>query len=170
MSSGADSNKSDVSLKGINFWPVILVAIPFTAVIVGVAMVLLTTLHPDDVVVADYYKDGMAINRRLELEHQAEKLGVKISLASVSPSSLGFAVNSEDTFLILNLYHVNDSSQDLSFTLQKQPNSEYSISADALIVLQKPGVWYLEFLSPESGWRVRTRTITPLMQLELDGE
>ena len=39
-----------------NYWPVLLIAIPFAAVIFGIFMVTVALWFPDDLVVDDYYK------------------------------------------------------------------------------------------------------------------
>ena len=42
-----------------------LILIPMSAVVFGVLMFVMAGIHRDDLVVDDYYKDGMAINQRV---------------------------------------------------------------------------------------------------------
>ena len=58
-----------------NYWPVLLIAIPFAAVIFGIFMVTVALWFPDDLVVDDYYKDGMAINQNIDKQLLATELG-----------------------------------------------------------------------------------------------
>ena len=47
------------------FWPWFLIALPACVVIAAIATALIASRHADDLVADSYYKDGLAINRRL---------------------------------------------------------------------------------------------------------
>ena len=57
-------------------WPIILFSIPFAAVLFGIVMITTATMMPDDLVVDEYYKEGMAINRRLSAEQRAADMQI----------------------------------------------------------------------------------------------
>lgn len=63
------------------FWPWFLIAFPATAVIAGIATLLIATADPDGLVVSDYYKAGLAINQDRERQRRAEALGLNARLA-----------------------------------------------------------------------------------------
>ena len=48
------------------FWPWFLIAIPSSSVVMGVVMINLAMSGNDSLVRKDWYKDGMAINQRME--------------------------------------------------------------------------------------------------------
>ena len=59
------------------FWPWFLIAIPLFAVITGLFTVVIATVTSDGLVVDDYYKRGLSINRVLARDQQAAELGIK---------------------------------------------------------------------------------------------
>ena len=63
------------------FWPWFLIALPGAIVVAGINMVFIAHDGADDLVVDEYYKDGLAINRKLEKLERAEQLGISASLA-----------------------------------------------------------------------------------------
>jgi len=58
------------------FWPWFLIAIPLVSVLLGVLMITLATHGHDALVVDDWYKEGKAINRRIERDREASRLGL----------------------------------------------------------------------------------------------
>jgi len=62
------------------FWPWFLIAIPFSSVVMGVVMINLAISGKDSLVREDWYKDGMAINQRLDKQLKAKELGIKAEL------------------------------------------------------------------------------------------
>ena len=55
-------------------------SIPFSAVIMGVAMIYLAVTTDDGLVADDYYKQGMAINKSLDRERKAAELGISATV------------------------------------------------------------------------------------------
>lgn len=53
------------------FWPWFLIALPGSVVIAAFATLYIASRHSDDLVVDEYYKDGLAINRQLEKRQAA---------------------------------------------------------------------------------------------------
>jgi len=58
-------------------WPWVLLGLPLTAVLAGVATLLIAIRHDDGLVAEDYYKQGLTINQRLEREQRAASLGLQ---------------------------------------------------------------------------------------------
>ncbi len=58
-----------------------IIAIPAASVIAGINMIYLATTTDDGLVVDDYYKEGIAINQRLERDQHAAELGLSASLS-----------------------------------------------------------------------------------------
>jgi len=61
-------------------WPWILIAIPSTSVVLGILMLTLALNTNNSLVVDDYYREGKAINQRIERDRRAAELGVLASL------------------------------------------------------------------------------------------
>lgn len=159
----------DSSLKEIdtsqNYWPWLLIAIPFAAVLFGILMVTTTLMYPDDVVIDNYYKDGMAINKRISMDELAFSESISAELVQLDQISIGFDVkNTTDSAIQLKLYHVTDKSQDLIFTLAREggANADRFVSYEPVDVLGLDGVWYIELLGSETKWRLRGRIQTPI--------
>ncbi|MFT4171486.1 MAG: FixH family protein [Rhodocyclaceae bacterium] len=64
-------------------WPWILMGLPMTAVVAGIATLVLAVKSDDGVVAADYYKRGLAINETLARENMARHLGLRGEITTV---------------------------------------------------------------------------------------
>ena len=58
-----------------------IIAIPLTAVVLGVVLITLSVVTYDGLVVDDYYKHGKEINLVLARDHEASRLGVSAELS-----------------------------------------------------------------------------------------
>jgi len=112
------------------FWPWFVISIPAITVISGIGMIIVASHNPDAMVVDDYYKTGLAINRTLARDKQAEKLGLqalgRIDKASKQVLLTLYGQNSAKK-LRLTLTHPTASQQDITINLQTgQNNNEYT--------------------------------------------
>ncbi|MFH0934336.1 MAG: FixH family protein, partial [Pseudomonadota bacterium] len=57
-------------------WPWFLMSLPATAVIAGVATVVIAIQSADGMVVGDYYKAGLAINQTLARDNAATEMAL----------------------------------------------------------------------------------------------
>jgi hypothetical protein len=151
-----------------------LILIPMSAVVFGVLMFVMANIHRDDLVVDDYYKDGMAINQRLSMDSRARELNVQARLTELSESRLVFEIeNANDSAIQLNLYHVASRQEDRQVVLVPEDDPVDSSSAyssdnlEIVSILKTGGVWYLELAGVDDQWRLRKRIVTPLVELEL---
>lgn len=58
------------------FWPWFLIALPGSVVVISFHLMYTAYKHSDDLVVDQYYKVGLAINRQLERKERAQELGL----------------------------------------------------------------------------------------------
>ena len=168
----------------LHFWPWVLITIPFSAVLFGILMVVMVASYPDDLVVDNYYKDGMAINQILTLDKNAAKSGITARMIDQENDALKFLVsNANDSALVLNLFHVTDSELDTSVLLYPRENGVYStmpsdggdvaksLHSDKPKVIKKvlssTGIWYIELNGVDEPWRLRARLITPVATLTM---
>ena len=83
-------NSSEQTLPWYRYgWPWFLISIPFVSITLGGVMLYLALQTNNSMVVDDYYKQGKAINVRIERDRVASLLGI---VASVQPSSEGLVV------------------------------------------------------------------------------
>lgn len=57
-------------------WPWFIISIPATSVVLGLNLLYLASTTNNSLVVDDYYKQGKAINQRIERDHHANQLGL----------------------------------------------------------------------------------------------
>jgi hypothetical protein len=94
-------------------WPWVLLAIPMSAVAFGIVMISTALLYPDDLVVDNYYKEGMAINRTLLMDAKAVALGVT-TVIEIRPGGMFTLAltGASDAVVTASLFHVTDRAKD----------------------------------------------------------
>jgi hypothetical protein len=140
------------------FWPWFLIALPATAVIAGIATLIIAMHEPDGLVEDDYYKAGLAINQELGRDREATRLGVSalvrrdpeqgwltVELMSREPLNLAS--------LRLRLLHATRENFDRELELLRE--------ADGLFRARLGGVpageWNLQLQPVDSSWRLTGR-------------
>ncbi len=108
------------------FWPWFLIALPAFVVVAGINMVFIAHEGADDLVVDEYYKNGLAINRKLEKKQRAEELGISADIAlagsDVVITTRG-PVQAEQLTLLLS--HPLESNRDFEVALVESTPGEY---------------------------------------------
>ena len=136
------------------FWPWFLIAIPAITVVSGISMVLIASHKPDGMVVDDYYKTGLAINRTLARDKLADKL--KLSATGKfdkTAQSIQVLLRGDEQplRLKLTLTHPTASHQDIVIALQRQNNQGmYS----GLLSHYPSGKRYLLIEPLDQSWRL----------------
>ncbi len=145
------------------FWPWFLMALPATAVIGGIITIVIAMTNPDGLVKDDYYKAGLGINRTLEREQAAIRLGLSARIAW-QPAQQQLSVQIEanqpvsSERLMLQLIHPTRSGQDILVPLLLQQGGHYT---GLLAAPPAAGNWYL-FITPEDeSWRLNGRARLP---------
>ncbi|KAA1193374.1 FixH family protein [Pseudohalioglobus sediminis] len=108
------------------FWPWFLIALPAFVVVAGINMVFIAHEGADDLVVDEYYKDGLAINRKLEKKQRAEELGISADVALTSSDVVVTTrgpVQAEQLTLLLS--HPLESNRDFEVALVQSTPGEY---------------------------------------------
>lgn len=132
----------------------LLVAIPATAVVVGVAMLVIAIISNDGLVVDDYYQRGKEINRELARDRYARENGihanarfedagrrvvVRVSTGGLSPLP---------PELELRLLHPTRAGHDQTLRLQRKADGSYGSALET----PAPGRWLLQIAAPN--WRL----------------
>ena len=128
------------------FWPWFLIVLPGTVVVAGLSTVVIAVRHADNLVVDDYYKEGLAINRKLTLDRHAAEQHVTARLAMGGTRlmvQLPLDLDSYPSELQLLLQHPTDSKQDLRLVLANQGAGHYTYTLDTPL----DGRWYVTLKS-----------------------
>lgn len=139
-----------------------IIAIPASSVVVGVIMIMLAVASDDGLVVDDYYKRGLEINRDLKRDRRAALLGLNAELVFDAGSrQVQVQIKSRDTRavlpprLTLRLVHPTRAGLDRVVELKAFAKARYAGKLERL----EPGHWHLQL---ETGsWRVVGRMPVP---------
>ena len=124
-------------------WPWFIVGLLSTAVVASLATVVIAVSGRDSLVQDDYYRDGLAINRRLESEAVAEKLriGAELRFDGVT-GGFQLRLHGKDTAgiegLQLALSHPTRADRDTEVRLRRGADRVFRGSVDAPLT----GRWY----------------------------
>jgi hypothetical protein len=140
-----------------------MIAIPFSAVIMGVIMIWLAVDTDDGLVADDYYKKGLAINDVISLDTKAAELKLNAVIEFSSNSKVinvkfdkGLLKSYPET-LQLNFQHATRANSDVAVTLSHGIEDRYIGYIDRAI---SEGVWYFEVTNKGSSdelWKLNTR-------------
>ena len=130
------------------------------AVFAGVATLFVAMDEPDSLVVGDYYKQGLAINRTLAREDAARALGLKGRLSIQVATGHVLLVMDADSRtdadpLALRLFHATRDKHDRQITLSRLGDNRYSGTLENPLNL---GGWILNLEPPDVAWRISGRT------------
>lgn len=137
------------------FWPWFLIALPASVVIAGLTTVYIAYQGADTLVNDNYYREGLAINQRLEQDQVASEMGLSAAIKVDSDSGELFVhLTGEDipaAKLVLQLLHPTDEQRDQTFTLLSMSPGHYR--ADLDIKLRHR--YYLRlYPEPNHTWRL----------------
>lgn len=154
------------------FWPWFLIALPGSVVIAGFVMLYIANLYSDDLVVDEYYKDGLAINRQLEKQRRASDLGLSAEIrvherrvqlrleGDASDTSLQRSASSgrpqrtdsrdETSGLRLTLSHPLEADRDFQVALERRAPGLYGATMPAQVAPN----WHWILESPDGDWRL----------------
>lgn len=138
----------------------LLIAIPGLAVVMGAITLSLAILSYDGLVVDDYYRQGLEINRSLARDRLAERLGLACDLRLTEGSVEARLSWQDEDFsppaeLQLGLFHATRQGFDKRISLSRLSTAVYVGRIDALA----PGRWHAQI---EAGnWRLQDSFRTP---------
>jgi len=134
------------------FWPWFLIALPASVVVAALATAYIAHRGADDLVVQDYYKDGLAINRQLKKEQRATQLDISAALQfSADAVRVKVAGPVTDMELQLLLSHPMEADRDFAVTLVRTGPHIYSGTLAQGVAPR----WHWTIEPPqENGWRL----------------
>lgn len=140
-------------------WAWLVFALPFTAVVAGIATYIIANDEPDALVVGDYYKKGKAINTELSKIKMAQKLGMKFQLKMENNQLLIKPIGIEKVFPLLNINFVHPTLANKDFYLALTPDGSgnFRHTFDNNV----SGKWRVSVSSFEDTWKIQDTISLP---------
>ncbi|MAT92427.1 MAG: hypothetical protein CME59_07480 [Halioglobus sp.] len=133
------------------FWPWFLIALPGTVVVAAIGTLVIAQRGADDLVVDEYYRDGLAINRRLEKQQRAQQLGLQAILRLGRDSAhLRLQPPGDYGTLRLDLSHPLQAKSDFSVELSPIAPGEYA----AHLPREAGPRWHWALQPADGQWRL----------------
>ena len=147
------------------FWPWFLMALPASAVVAGLATVFIAVINKDNLVVDDYYKQGLAINQSLEQQQAAKALNLTAK-ATMDPASdkltlvLSASTPIDEPVLKLTLVHATLAKLDQVVIVKREAANTYA----ATVKNFKTGKWHLILAPVDKHWQIKATVMLPNQQ------
>ncbi len=150
-----NSNNEDIKPWYKQGWPWFLIALPASAVIAGIATIIIATKNSDSLVKADYYKEGLAINQSIEQQKKAKSLALSFTLERADSSlSITTVKELKTPVLYLFLQHPADPEKDTTVVLNRSSNVlSYQGNAEQIYDVN----YRVTLYPPEQDWKILAR-------------
>jgi uncharacterized protein len=136
-------------------WPWILMTGPAIVIVAGFVTAWLAIISNDGLVTDDYYKQGLAINQRLQRDHYASGLGLRADfMRSGQQVRLLLKADGEVALpevLTLKLAHPTRAGQDQLVKMASEGQGFYSGTLSAEV----SGRWHVSIEDPSGKWRLQ---------------
>ena len=131
-------------------WPWLLMSGPAAVLVAGAVTTWIAFHTADGLVVEDYYKQGLAINKVLGREEAAQRLGIAASIV-LEPRRLEVRLSgAQPDVIFAHLAHATRSGHDLRLRLARSPAGLYEAALPPL----PAGRWRIVLEDPARSWRV----------------
>ncbi|NIR31886.1 MAG: FixH family protein [Gammaproteobacteria bacterium] len=147
------------------FWPWFLIAVPASGVVGGLATVWIAMADPQGLVVDDYYKAGLAINRVIARDRAAERLGLaaRVSVERPPPATLELTLSADEPvrYEVLELRWLHPTRAGADRTVRLVPVAGAPARYRGSVGELPPGEWHLQLEPPSAAWRMVGRMRVP---------
>jgi hypothetical protein len=136
------------------FWPWFLIVVPLTSMVLSFTMMNLAFTGEDSMVIDDYYKEGRAINLKIQKLEQAKILDISTKTQVFTDYVEVIFISGEPEngeALTLDFFHSTQKFKDFSVTLLRDANGVYRapLTGDVL------GKWQLSLHPFNEDWKVQ---------------
>jgi hypothetical protein len=131
-------------------WPWLLILGPASVIVAGAATMWLAFNGADGVVAEDYYKQGLAINRRLAREDAARAAGITARVELAQGAIRVQLSGAAPEVVFVHLAHATRAGYDVRLRLSRDASGAYEAPLDAL----PPGHWRVVIEDPRGTWRI----------------
>jgi len=109
-----------------------IIGIPLSAILVGALTIILATVTYDGLVVDDYYKRGLEINKRLERDRNAKNYGLVANIDTETPGLLDVQLHANEQFrmperLNISFLHPTRKEMDIRLVLNRIDVSRFML-------------------------------------------
>jgi len=136
------------------FWPWFLIVVPLTSMVLSFSMMNLAFNSEDSMVIDDYYKEGRAINLKIQKLQQAKVLNIATKTQVFSDYvEVTFVSGAPDNgeALTLDFLHSTQKYKDFSVTLLRDANGTYR----APFTSEVSGKWKLSLHPFDENWKIQ---------------
>jgi uncharacterized protein len=142
-------------------WVWFLIGIPGSSVVVGAAYIWVSITMGDSLVADDYYREGRAINQRLEKEEEGVRRGISLpgKIIQINESQIKIQVQFQapgaeprPASISLRMSHPTIDHLDINATLLPAGDRRF----EALLPTIAPGRWHVQLQDQAAVWRVKT--------------
>lgn len=146
-------------------WPWILLGLPGTVVVASLLTFYIAVHYSDALVVEDYYKEGLAINRTLDRQQAARRLGLSGAL-SIEGGGASLMLTSNPDYALparlrLHIAHPTNAAQDQNIVLERVDGGYRGVMHPAAA-----GRWQFLIEDEARVWRIsatgKLPAVTPL--------
>lgn len=153
-------SNSDIPPWYKQFWPWFLIAVPVVTLAVGTTVLTLALNGEDSLVIDDYYKQGKAINNKLEKIKAAKALNLRTELMFLD-ERVELRFLSEDpnkgAALTLEFYHSTQSERDFTVNLTQRADGTYQAPIEEPL----SGKWRVSLHPFHKQWKIQQDITLP---------
>ena len=131
-------------------WPWLLISGPATVLVAGAITMWLAFSTADGLVAEDYYKQGLAINKRLAREDAAKALGISASVALRADRIHVDLKGAAPDALFVHMAHATRAGHDVRLRLTPVAPGAYEAELAGL----PRGHWRVVIEDPRGTWRI----------------
>ena len=131
-------------------WPWLLISGPAAVVLAGAATIWIAFASADGLVAEDYYRQGLAINKRIAREENARRLGITAAVVLEGERIKVRLDGQKPEALFVHLAHATRAGYDVRVRLAPQPSGDYEGDVGPL----PRGRWRLVIEDPRGTWRI----------------
>lgn len=136
-------------------WPWLLMSGPAIVIVAGFITLWLAIASNDGLVTDDYYKQGLAVNQRLQRDRLASDLGLSADVMRSGDQIRLLLTTAKGTALpeglVLKLAHPTRAGQDQAVSMLAEGQGFYGGSLSAGIT----GRWHVIIEDPAGKWRIQ---------------
>jgi hypothetical protein len=134
-------------------WPWILMSGPAAVLVAGVITTWIAFDSADGLVAQDYYKQGLAVNRVLEREERAARLGVaaRVDLPGDRHRIVVALTGAQPQELRVRFAHATRAGYDLALGLVRVGEGRYEAAVPHAL---PQGRWNVHIEAPKGEWRL----------------
>jgi hypothetical protein len=131
-------------------WPWLLMSGPAAVLVAGAITSWIAFRTADGLVVEDYYKQGLAINKVLKREDNARTLGIAADIVLRRDRLEVSMSGAQPEVMFAHLAHATRAGHDLRLRMVRSPAGRYAADLPPL----PAGRWRIALEDPASTWRV----------------